>query len=1072
MFKKIVEFLRPPSFPDEEKTRLARILYTIQIALVAAALLAAFSSFRLDQSSSVQGLLAACFVIFLTIWLTQKGYLRLASWVMLVATTISVTYLLFVGQGIHDISMMLLPLVVIMGSLLFNRLEFGILNVVVFSGVIFIVHAEVSGTISTNYTQYTEYTDLIFLAVEQALIAIVTRLLARNISQSLNRARQNEHILAEMNRQLSEQAESLRASQELLAEAQRIGNIGHFKWDLENNQLSWSDQMYHIHGLQPGETEITPEVAWNFIHPNDRPSQSKIKEQLEQLDHSQQIISTYRLITFAGLERQVIRTSKKARDARGGLTVIGTVQDITEREQTEISIQRYAHRLEILRQLDYAILAAHSVNEIALEVVQRIRELVPCWRSSISTFDFQTGQATMIAYCERDEPAQITSVHIPLKNFLDLPTLQSGQPVYTDYLSSLGEEKPAAEKLLKEGTRSILGLPIIIQDELVGSLNLEANQPAAFIAEHIEIGQEVTGLLGIALQQARLAAQTAEALERETRLNALARAISSTLDLPLLLEGIMRLTIQLIHADAGTISLVSENGETIEEIYDWKIPAPISGMVLPFGKGLTWVILQSGQPIILNDYSSHPDHLPELATAGIRTLVGAPIMTGNTSLGSLILLGKSENKDYSQRDLDLLESIGRQAGIAVQNARLYNKLQTELVERLRIEEALRRAEQATKEREEIYRRAISAIDAVPYYADYASKSFPFIGEGILRLTGFSQDEVSPEKWKSLVKEIIIQVGDNKISQEEALDKTRRGEIPIWHSIERIITRHGEERWISDTAIVIFNSDGVAYGSIGILQDITELKQAEENARQLNITLEQRVRERTAELEASNRELEAFSYSVSHDLRAPLRGIDGYSKLLLDDYEPIVDDEGKFYLQSIRIAAQKMGQLIDDLLQLSRVTRTEMHRTCVDLSALAGELNAALQEQEPERQMKILIQAGIEVQGDANLLRIMLRNLLENAWKFTSKVSQASIEIGSMEQDNMPVYFVRDNGVGFDMKYANRLFSAFQRLHNPAEFEGTGIGLATVQRVVTRHGGKIWVEAAVDRGASFYFTLGE
>lgn len=1072
MLKKLVKLFYPPTFPDEEKTRLARILYTIQIALVAAALLAAFSSFRLGQGSAMQTLLAACFIIFLTIWLTQRGFLRLASWVMLISTTISLTYLLYVGQGIHDISMMLFPMVVIMGSLLFNRLEFAILNMAVFAGVVFIVHAEVSGAIMTDFGQFTDYTDLIFLAVEQALIAIVTRLLARNITESLHRARQNELILAEANRQLSEQTESLRASQELLAEAQRIGNIGHFKWDLDNNRMTWSDQMFHIHGLEPGQIEITPEIAWDFIHPDDRPSQRQITEHLSQLEHSGHIVTTHRLLTFTGIERQAIRISNLAHDASGKLVVIGTVQDITERERTEISLQRYAHRLEVLRQLDYAILAARSVNEIALEAVQRIREMVPCWRASISTFDFRNGQATMIAYSERDEPAQTTSVLIPMTNFLDLSTLQRGQPVYTDYLASLGDDKPATIRLLKEGTLSILGLPIIIQDELVGSLNLEANQPAAFIVEHIEIGQEVTGLLGIALQQARLTAQTNEALERETRLNTLARAISSTLDLSLLLQGIVHLAIELIGADAGTLALVSEDYTQIVELYDWNIPQPLNGVPTPEDQGATWVIIKSGQSQLINDYANFPNALPELVEAGINAVVGVPVIAGEICLGALLLLGNSASKTFNQRDLDLLESVGRQAGVAIQNARLYNALQEELTERLRAEEALRLAEQATKEREEIYRRAISAIDAVPYYQDNSTNSYPFIGDGIMRLTGYSKDELSPEMWKTITQEVIV-LGEGKgLPLQEAVNKAHRDEIPVWRSEVRIITRSGELRWVSDTAIEIIGLDGVAYGSIGILQDITDRKRADEENRQLSIILEQRVSERTAELEASNRELEAFSYSVSHDLRAPLRGIDGYSKLLIDDYESVVDTEGKFYLQSIRVAAQKMGQLIDDLLQLSRVTRSEMHRTTVNISALAGELSAALQEQDPKRQIQMIVQPGMEVKGDANLLRIMLQNLLENAWKFTSKVAQASIEIGSQELDNTQVYFIRDNGAGFDMKYVNRLFSAFQRLHSPAEFEGTGIGLATVQRVITRHGGKIWVEAEVNKGATFYFTLGK
>jgi light-regulated signal transduction histidine kinase (bacteriophytochrome) len=237
-------------------------------------------------------------------------------------------------------------------------------------------------------------------------------------------------------------------------------------------------------------------------------------------------------------------------------------------------------------------------------------------------------------------------------------------------------------------------------------------------------------------------------------------------------------------------------------------------------------------------------------------------------------------------------------------------------------------------------------------------------------------------------------------------------------------------------------------------------------------LEIRVHQRTAELQAANRELEAFSYSVSHDLRAPLRSIDGFSKVLLEDYAGTLDEEGMSNLNRVRAAAQRMGQLIEDMLKLSRVTRGEFRTASVDLSALAREIVAGLAEHEPERRVRISITPEVIVSGDANLLRIALENLLRNAWKFTSKSEDASIEFGVTEIFGERVYFVRDNGAGFDMAYEKKLFNAFQRLHDPTDFPGTGVGLAIVQRVILRHGGRIWAKAATEAGATFFFTLGE
>jgi signal transduction histidine kinase len=229
-----------------------------------------------------------------------------------------------------------------------------------------------------------------------------------------------------------------------------------------------------------------------------------------------------------------------------------------------------------------------------------------------------------------------------------------------------------------------------------------------------------------------------------------------------------------------------------------------------------------------------------------------------------------------------------------------------------------------------------------------------------------------------------------------------------------------------------------------------------------------------ELEATNRELEAFSYSVSHDLRAPLRSIDGFSQILVEDYADEIDEEGRDYLGRVRSASQRMGTLIDDILGLSRVTRGSMERKRLDLSALAEEVAEELREARPERKVEFSAQKGLEVWGDPKLLRVALVNLIGNAWKFTAKKPEARVEFGLSERlshrGRIPVYYVRDNGAGFDEAYSGKLFGAFQRLHGADEFEGTGIGLATVQRVVHRHGGRIWAEGEVGRGATFYFTL--
>ena len=251
--------------------------------------------------------------------------------------------------------------------------------------------------------------------------------------------------------------------------------------------------------------------------------------------------------------------------------------------------------------------------------------------------------------------------------------------------------------------------------------------------------------------------------------------------------------------------------------------------------------------------------------------------------------------------------------------------------------------------------------------------------------------------------------------------------------------------------------------------VAERKFAEEQVRKLNSELELRVQQRTAQLEGTNKELEAFCYSVSHDLRAPLRTIRGFSEVLLEQYRPHLDARGQDYLRRTCDAGMQMDKLIEDLLKLSRVSRSELQQTDINLSAIAQEISKELAKNEPSRTVEFAIAPQVSAKGDERLLRLVIDNLLRNAWKFTRKTPDARIEFGRSNMDASPIY-VRDNGVGFDMAYVGKLFGVFQRLHSASEFAGSGVGLAIVQRIINRHGGRVWAEAKVNSGATFYFTL--
>ena len=339
-------------------------------------------------------------------------------------------------------------------------------------------------------------------------------------------------------------------------------------------------------------------------------------------------------------------------------------------------------------------------------------------------------------------------------------------------------------------------------------------------------------------------------------------------------------------------------------------------------------------------------------------------------------------------------------------------------------------------------------------------------DGIISYLSPSSKEIfrySPEELIGTNPNIFHPEDVQKVQQ--SLSKSLKGEKGKNFEY-RILTKTGDVKWVSHSwSPIIF--DNKLHSIVSIIEDITERKTTEHEIIELNENLLRR----SNELTIANKELETFSYSVSHDLRAPLRSIDGFSQALLEDYGKILDETGKEYINRVRKSTHRMAQLIDDMLRLSRLTRVEMNIQKVDLSQLSSSIIDDYKKTEPERKIKFIINKEMIADGDANLLHILLENLLGNAWKFTKKRENAEIRFGKTKQGQDTVFFIRDNGAGFNMKYVDKLFIPFQRLHDETDYPGTGIGLGIVSRIIHRHGGRIWAEAEENKGATFYFTLG-
>lgn len=432
-----------------------------------------------------------------------------------------------------------------------------------------------------------------------------------------------------------------------------------------------------------------------------------------------------------------------------------------------------------------------------------------------------------------------------------------------------------------------------------------------------------------------------------------------------------------------------------------------------------------------------------------RSELALPLISRGEVLGALTIQSNKQAA-FSQEDIATFETMADLLANAILNARLYDQVQRELEERKRAEDKVR---QLNVELEARVKRRTAALKA-------SEEKFRALAENNpLQIARYDRDgrylyvnhlgESEKLRPENVIGKTLREVFGNHPRIDFAEEKIRR----VFESGESLKTEYKLMDFVGHWSLSPeFDPQGNVISVISTTLDISERKRIED------------------ELQATNRELEAFSYSVSHDLRAPLRAIDGFTRILMDDFTSQIPEDGLIFLQRTRQAAQQMGQLIDDLLRLSRITRAELHSQSVDIDALAYEIFEQLTLQEPERAVKFHVAKNLKATGDERLLRVALENLLNNAWKFTANIPNPVIKVGKTKLNGKQTFYIHDNGVGFNMDYVDKLFGAFQRLHTADEFPGTGIGLAIVQRIIHKHGGQVWAESQPGKGTTFYFTV--